>query len=56
MPKRLPYRAVTASGNQFEFEFPLHPETASTVDVFNLLSAVLAAPTNLAAGEPRDVH
>jgi hypothetical protein len=42
MPKPLPYRAVTASGNQFEFEFPLHPETASTVDVFNLLSAVLA--------------
>jgi hypothetical protein len=56
MRKHLPDRAVTASGNQFEFEFPLHPETAATVDVLNLLSAVLAAPSNLAAGEPRDVH
>ena len=25
MSKRLPYRATTASGNQFEFELPLHP-------------------------------
>ena len=42
MSKRLPYRATTASGNQFEFEFPLHPETGSAVNVSNLLSLVLA--------------
>lgn len=42
MPKRLPYRATTASGNQFEFEFPLHPETGSAVHVANLLDALLA--------------
>ena len=41
--KRLPYRATTASGNQFDFEFPLHPETASPVHVANVLSAVLEA-------------
>jgi hypothetical protein len=58
MPKPLPYRAVTASGNQFEFEFPLHPETACDASTcLNLLSAVLCRPAgNLAAGEPRDVH
>jgi len=43
MPKRLPYRANTASGNQFEFEFPLHSETGSAVHVANLLDAVLGA-------------
>lgn len=42
MPKRLPYRATTTSGNQFDFEFPLHPETGSAVHVANLLDAVLA--------------
>jgi hypothetical protein len=43
MSKRLPYRATTASGNQFEFELPLHPDTGSAVNVANLLTAVLAA-------------
>ncbi|MGD9387720.1 MAG: hypothetical protein PVI87_05785 [Gammaproteobacteria bacterium] len=42
MPKRMPYRATTASGNQFDFDFPLHPETGSAVHVANLLDAVLA--------------
>lgn len=42
MPKRLPYRATTASGNQFDFDFPLHPETGSAVHVSNLLDSVLA--------------
>ncbi|MCC5860524.1 MAG: hypothetical protein JJT93_01270 [Gammaproteobacteria bacterium] len=41
MAKKLPYRAVTASGNQFEFEFPLHPDTASSVHVHNLLDVLL---------------
>jgi urease alpha subunit len=39
--KRLPYRAMTTSGNQFDFEFDLHPDTASAVNVSNLLTAVL---------------
>lgn len=43
MPKRMPYRATTATGNQFEFDFPLHPETGSAVTVSNLLDAVLGA-------------
>jgi hypothetical protein len=41
MPKHLPYRAVTASGNQFEFDFPLHVDTGSPVHVSNLLNALL---------------
>lgn len=43
MAKTLPYRAMTASGDQFDFEFSLHEETVSAVNVSNLLSAVLAA-------------
>jgi hypothetical protein len=41
MPKRLLYRATTASGNLFEFEFPLHGETGSAVHVSSLLDALL---------------
>ncbi len=43
MAKHLPYRATTSSGNQFDFKFPLHAETAAPVTVANLLSAVLEA-------------
>ena len=43
MPKHLPYRATTSSGNQFEFVFPLHPDTSSAVNVSNLMSVLLAA-------------
>lgn len=43
MSQRLPYRATTTSGNQFDFEFDLHPDTASAVNVSNLLTTVLAA-------------
>ncbi|MFU8821931.1 MAG: hypothetical protein ACNA8G_10300 [Gammaproteobacteria bacterium] len=43
MPKHLPYRATTSSGNQFEFVFPLHPDTASAVNVSNLADVLLAA-------------
>jgi hypothetical protein len=39
--KFLPFRTTTATGNQFDFEFALHPETASPVQVSNLLSALL---------------
>ncbi len=42
MSKRLPYKAKTASGNEFDFEFPLHANTDSAVNVANLLSSVLA--------------
>lgn len=41
MARRMPYKATTSSGNQFEFDFPLHPETGSGVTVFNLLGTVL---------------
>lgn len=41
--RRLPYRATTATGNQFDFEFELHPETASAVQVANVLGEVLGA-------------
>ena len=37
----LPFRTTTATGNQFDFEFKLHPETASPVQVSNLLAALL---------------
>lgn len=43
MSKRLPYQATTSSGNRFEFDFELHPDTQSPVQVANLLSAVLEA-------------
>lgn len=43
MSKTLPYRADTARGNRFDFDFALHPETASAVHVANLLSTTLAA-------------
>lgn len=43
MAQRMPYRATTASGNQFEFDFELHPETVQPVHVSNLLTAVLEA-------------
>lgn len=41
--RHLPYRATTATGNQFDFEFELHPETASAVHVANVLGEVLGA-------------
>lgn len=41
MSKRLPFKARTASGNEFDFEFPLHPDTDSAVNVSNLLAATL---------------
>jgi hypothetical protein len=43
MARRMPYRATTATGNRFDFEFALHPETDSPVAVANLLSALLEA-------------
>ena len=41
MAQRLPYQVTTASGNQFEFDFPLHEQTVSPMQVSQLLSAVL---------------
>ena len=40
---KLAYTASTASGVQLEFDFPLHPLTASETDVATLLTNVLAA-------------
>ncbi len=41
MAKFIPYNVTTTSGNQFEFEFELHPQTESAVNVSNLLTSVL---------------
>ncbi|MCC5886073.1 MAG: hypothetical protein JJT88_06515 [Gammaproteobacteria bacterium] len=41
MSKILPFRATTASGNTFDFEFPLHADTANPAQVSNLISALL---------------
>ena len=43
MARRMPYKAITATGNQFEFDFELHPETVEPVHVSNLLTALLQA-------------
>ena len=41
--KKLPYRARTASGDNFDIDFPLHAETRDAVRVGQLLSTVLEA-------------
>ncbi len=43
MTKTLSYTAKTASGAELDFDFALHPMTASEDDVARLLTAVLAA-------------
>lgn len=43
MPKHLPYRATTATGDVFDIDFPLHDQTGSPVRVSQMLNAVLAA-------------
>ncbi len=39
----LPYDVTTATGERIAFEFPLHSETLSAVQVSQLLTAVLGA-------------
>ena len=41
--KKLPYTAVTASGEYIQFSFPLHPLTESPEQVGELLTRVLDA-------------
>lgn len=41
--KTLPYQVRTGTGDQFEFEFPLHPDTREVVRVSQLLTVILAA-------------
>ena len=41
MTSKLPYRTRTESGNEFDFDFPLHDATVSAVKVAQLLDAVL---------------
>ena len=43
MAARLSYRATTATGNQLDFDFDLHPQTRDPVQVSNLLTAVIEA-------------
>ena len=39
--KHLPYQVNTATGDVFDVEFPLHPDTGSAVRVSGLLCALL---------------
>jgi hypothetical protein len=41
MAAKLPYRATTATGDRFDFEFTLHEETGDPVRVSQMLSAIL---------------
>ncbi|MCB1671377.1 MAG: hypothetical protein R3F41_12260 [Gammaproteobacteria bacterium] len=41
--KTLPYHVRTGTGDRFELEFPLHPDTREVVRISQLLSAILAA-------------
>ncbi len=41
MPRHLPYRLTTQTGEVIDFEFDLHPDTGSAIRVNQLLSAVL---------------
>ncbi|MGE5153886.1 MAG: hypothetical protein ACM3ST_07710 [Bdellovibrio bacteriovorus] len=43
MIERLPYTAVTSSGNAYDIRFPLHPETRSPERVSHLISSTLEA-------------
>lgn len=39
--RKLPYRVRTQSGDAFDVEFPLHPETGDPVRVAQLLALIL---------------
>lgn len=39
--KKLPYRATTQTGDRFDFDFPLHAETASPMRVNQMLTTLL---------------
>lgn len=41
--RRLPFTALTSDGRAYDIEFPLHPETRAPGQVGEMLSAVLAA-------------
>ncbi len=41
--KSLPYRATTGTGDQFDIEFMLHPDTDSVVRVNQIITLVLEA-------------
>lgn len=41
--KMLPYRAVTATGDTYDFEFPLHKDTVDAVRVSQMISSILHA-------------
>jgi hypothetical protein len=38
----LPYSLTTATGTQWEFDFPLHPDTVSAIRVSQLVTELLA--------------
>ena len=39
--KKLPYRVRTKTGDRFDIDFPLHPETGDAVRVGQLISLLL---------------
>jgi hypothetical protein len=41
--KKLPYRVRTKTGDRFDIDFPLHPETGDAVRVGQLISLLLEA-------------
>jgi hypothetical protein len=41
MAQHLPYRVTTQTGETFDFEFALHPDTGSVLRVNQLLTALL---------------
>ena len=51
--KILPYRATTSTGDIFDIEFPLNPDTGDAVRIFQLVSEILLIlDRSLAVGGP----
>jgi hypothetical protein len=50
MTSTLSFTAVTASGQAYEIDFPLHPQTRSAVGVSDLMTALLETISQTLAG------
>jgi len=50
MTSTLGFTAVTASGQAYEIDFPLHPQTRSAVGVSDLMTALLETISQTLAG------
>ena len=48
----LPYRATTSTGDVFDLEFPLHPDTEDAIGISKLISEILLViDRTIAAGD-----